>query len=57
MAGRDDMRFRRSSGFVLFAALLLVAACSRAPRDPVLECVNGAAKAAEARDADGLEAD
>ena len=36
------------------AAVLLVAACARTPRDPVLECLDGAAKAAEARDADAV---
>jgi hypothetical protein len=36
------------------AAVLLVVACARAPRDPVLECLDGVAKAAEARDADGV---
>ncbi|HQR44567.1 MAG TPA: hypothetical protein PLB02_11550 [Thermoanaerobaculia bacterium] len=48
------MRYRRRSRSVPLASILLVAACSRAPRDPVLECLNGAAKAAEARDADGV---
>lgn len=48
------MRFRGSNGSVLLVSVLLVAACTRAPRDPVLECLNGAAKAAEARDADGV---
>ncbi len=35
-------------------AVFLVAACARTPRDPVLECLDGVAKAAEARDADGV---
>jgi hypothetical protein len=54
MPGRDDMRFRRSSWSVLLASVLLVVACTRAPHDPVLECLNGAVKAAESRDAVGV---
>jgi hypothetical protein len=38
----------------ILAALLL--GCSRTPRDPVLEAVSGAVKAAEKRDADGVVA-
>lgn len=42
----------RTRSLLLLAALL--AACSRSPRDPVLDCLHGAAKAAEARDAGGV---
>lgn len=35
----------------LTATLLVLAACSRAPRDPVRDVLNGTARAAEARDA------
>jgi hypothetical protein len=48
------MSLRRGSGHFLLAFILLVAACARGPRDPVLDCLHGAAKAAEARDADGV---
>lgn len=50
----DARSLLRSREFSLLGAVLLVAACARAPRDPVLDCLNGAAKAAEARDADGV---
>ena len=48
------MSLRRTSGHFLLVAVLLIAACARAPGDPVLDCLNGAAAAAEARDADGV---
>ena len=38
----------------LAAVSLLLAGCSRAPRDPVLDCLQGAVAAAEARDAEGV---
>jgi hypothetical protein len=40
----------------LAAGAFLLAACSRAPRDPVVECLQGAVAAAEKRDADGFMA-
>ena len=67
-AARDGMSFWRGAGptatgragrgrqcwWIGLASVLLLAACARAPGDPVLECLRGAAKAAEARDADGV---
>ena len=44
----------RQCWWIGLASVLLLAACARAPGDPVLECLRGAAKAAEARDADGV---
>ena len=38
----------------LAAGALLLSSCSRAPRDPVTECLKGAVAAAEKRDADGV---
>lgn len=38
----------------LAAVALFLAGCSRAPRDPVLDCLQGAVAAAEARDAEGV---
>ena len=38
----------------LAAVSLFLAACSRVPRDPVLDCLQGAVAAAEARDAEGV---
>jgi hypothetical protein len=48
------MSLRRTGRLFLLVSVLLVTACTRAPRDPVLDCLNGAAKAAESRDADGV---
>jgi len=40
----------------LVAGAVLLASCSRAPRDPVTECLEGAVAAAERRDADRVMA-
>jgi len=53
-AARDARCLRRTSRYFFLAFVLFVAACARAPRDPVVDCLYGAAKSAEARDADGL---
>ncbi len=44
----------RARAPLLAASVFLLAACSRAPRDPVMECLKGAVAAAEKRDADGV---
>ena len=49
---RDGLN--RGREWLGLAAVFLVVACARAPRDPVLECLDGVAKAAEVRDADGV---
>ncbi len=48
------IRPSRDSLKVGVALLLLAAACGRSSNDPVMDCLNGVTKAAEARDAEGV---
>ncbi len=48
------MRRSRRPAAHLLGIVLLAAACARAPRDPVTECLGGAVAAAEKRDADAV---
>ena len=53
-AARDARSIPRTLRCFFLAFVFLVAACGRSPSDPVLDCLQGAAKAAEARDAGGV---
>jgi hypothetical protein len=46
----------RARAALLAATALLLAGCSRAPRDPVADCLKGAVAAAEKRDPDAVMA-